>query len=305
MPSFVEWITRFEEYLRLKNASGHTVRNYVSDLSQFQEYLTPPDQEGDPVSCTIEKLDHHLILEYLVYLHAQKIENSSKSRKISAIRSFCKFLCKEGALEQNPAKLIRLPKVSRKIPGYLSVDDCVQLIESPDLSTPMGLRDRSILELLYACGIRVSECAGMNLEDINFKEDLILVRGKGKKERIVPFGRHCHAALEAYLQTRRSFFRNRITEEKSPLFLSHVGTRLTTRSIARLVDKYVRESGLMQKISPHGIRHSFATHLLNSGADLRSIQELLGHKTLSTTQKYTHLSIGHLMEQYDKAHPKA
>ena len=305
MPSFVEWIGRFEEYLRLKNASGHTVRNYVSDLSQFQEYLTPPDQEGDPVSCTIEKLDHHLILEYLVYLHAQKIENSSKSRKISAIRSFCKFLCKEGALEQNPAKLIRLPKVSKKIPGYLSVDDCVRLIESPDLSTPMGLRDRSILELLYACGIRVSECAGMNLEDINFKEDLILVRGKGKKERIVPFGRHCHVALEAYLQARRSFSRSRVSEEKSPLFLSHVGTRLTTRSIARLVDKYVRESGLVQKISPHGIRHSFATHLLNSGADLRSIQELLGHKTLSTTQKYTHLSIGHLMEQYDKAHPKA
>lgn len=305
MPSFAEWISRFEEYLRLKNASGHTVRNYVSDLAQFREYMTLPGQEGNTPSMTIERLDHQLILEYLVHLHSQKIENSSKSRKISAIRSFCKFLCKEGALEQNPAKLIRLPKVPRKIPGYLSVDDCARLIESPDLSTPMGLRDRSILELLYACGIRVSECAGMNLEDINFKEDLILVRGKGKKERIVPFGRHCHAALEAYLQARRSFYRSRISEEKSPLFLSHVGTRLTTRSIARMVEKYVRKSGLMQKISPHGIRHSFATHLLNSGADLRSIQELLGHKTLSTTQKYTHLSIGHLMEQYDKAHPKA
>ena len=305
MPSFVEWISRFEDYLRLKNASGHTVRNYVSDLSQFQEYLTPPSHEGSLSSCTIEQIDHHLILEYLVHLHFQEIENSSKSRKISAIRSFCKFLCKEGALEQNPAKLIKLPKVPKKIPDYLSVDDCVRLIESPDLSTPMGLRDRSILELLYACGIRVSECAGMNLEDINFKEDLILVRGKGKKERIVPFGRHCHSALETYLQARRSFFRSRITEEKSPLFLSHVGTRLTTRSIARMVDKYVRASGLAQKISPHGIRHSFATHLLNSGADLRSIQELLGHKSLSTTQKYTHLSIGHLMEQYDKAHPKA
>jgi integrase/recombinase XerC len=304
MLSFVEWIGRFEEYLRLKNASGHTVRNYVSDLTQFQEYLTSPGNEGAPHT-TIEQLDHHLILEYLVYLHAQKIENSSKSRKISAIRSFCKFLCKEGALEQNPAKLIRLPKVSQKIPGYLSVDDCVRLIEAPDLSTLIGLRDRSILELLYACGIRVSECAGMNLEDINFKEELILVRGKGKKERIVPFGRHCHVALEAYLQVRRSFSRRRVSEEQSPLFLSHVGTRLTTRSIGRLVDKYVRESGLTQKISPHGIRHSFATHLLNSGADLRSIQELLGHKTLSTTQKYTHLSIGHLMEQYDKAHPKA
>jgi len=281
------------------------VRNYVSDLSQFHDYLTPPDQKGNRPSWGIEKLDHHLIREYLVHLHSQKIENSSKSRKISAIRSFCNYLCREGVLAQNPAKLIKLPKVPQKVPGYLSVDDCVRLIESPNLGTPIGLRDRSILELLYACGIRVSECAGMNLEDINFKEDLILVRGKGKKERIVPFGRHCHVALEAYLQIRRGLQRSRVSEEKSPLFLSHVGTRLTTRSIARLVDKYVRKSGLTQKISPHGIRHSFATHLLNSGADLRSIQELLGHKTLSTTQKYTHISIGHLMEQYDKAHPKA
>ena len=305
MPSFDELIDRFEEYLRLKNSSVHTVRNYVSDLSQFHDYLTPPDQKGERPSWAIEKLDHHLIREYLVHLHSQEIENSSKSRKISAIRSFCNYLCKEGVLAQNPAKLIRLPKVPKKVPGYLSVDDCVRLIESPDLGTPIGLRDRSILELLYACGIRVSECAGMNLEDINFKEDLILVRGKGKKERIVPFGRHCHAALEAYLEIRRGFERSRVSDDNSPLFLSHVGTRLTTRSIARLVDKYVQKSQLTQKISPHGIRHSFATHLLNSGADLRSIQELLGHKTLSTTQKYTHLSIGHLMEQYDKAHPKA
>ena len=305
MPSFVELIGRFEEYLRLKNASAHTVRNYVSDLTQFHTYLTPQGHEEDQPDWGIEKLDHHIILEYLVHLHAQKIENSSKSRKISAIRSFCKYLCKEGVFGKNPAEMIRLPKVPKKIPGYLSVDDCVRLIESPDLTTPIGLRDRSILELLYACGIRVSECAGMNLGDINFKETLILVRGKGKKERIVPFGRHCHAALQAYLQTRRTFYRSRISEEKPPLFLSHVGTRLTTRSIGRLVDKYVKKSGLLHKISPHGIRHSFATHLLNSGADLRSIQELLGHKTLSTTQKYTHLSIGHLMEQYDKAHPKA
>ncbi|MFN8009698.1 MAG: tyrosine recombinase XerC [Terriglobia bacterium] len=305
MPTLTEMIAQFEDYLRLKNASPHTLRNYVSDLTQFQEYLSPPDQAGNPSPATVEMLHHQLILEYLVHLHAKQIENSSKSRKVSAIRSFCKYLCRQKILEQNPAKLIRLPKVPKKMPGYLSVEDCVLLIESPDLTTALGLRDRSLLELLYACGIRVSECAGLNLEDIDFKEDLILVRGKGKKERIVPFGQHCHAALESYLQVRRAFYRGRANEELSPLFLSHVGTRLTTRSIARVVDKYVKKSGLARKISPHGIRHSFATHLLNSGADLRSIQELLGHKTLSTTQKYTHLSVGHLMEQYDKAHPKA
>src|SRR3990172_5603918 len=164
MPAFAELIRRFEDYLRLKNASNHTVRNYVSDLSQFHDYLTPADPAGISTSFPVERLDHLLIREYLVHLHSQEIENSSRSRKISSIRSFCKYLCREGILSQNPAKLIRLPKVSKKIPGYLSVDDCVRLIECPDLNTPIGLRDRAILELLYACGIRVSECAGMNLE---------------------------------------------------------------------------------------------------------------------------------------------
>jgi integrase/recombinase XerC len=200
---------------------------------------------------------------------------------------------------------VHLPKVPKKVPNHLTVDDCVKLIESPDLSTPLGKRDRAMLELFYACGVRVSELSGLNAGDVNFKEALILVRGKGRKERLVPFGRHCARALEAYLEERRKAGRFDPANPKEPLFLNHLGTRITTRSIARMLEKQVRLSGLGQKVNPHALRHSFATHLLNSGADLRSIQELLGHKNLSTTQRYTHLSIGHLMEQYDKAHPKA
>jgi integrase/recombinase XerC len=298
-------IEQFGRHLQVKNSSPHTLRNYLSDLDQFNDYLTPPDDQGQRTAYGIGLLDHQVIREYLSHLYDQKIEKSSMSRKISAIRSFCKFLCSENILKQNPAKLVKLPKVPQKIPSHLTVDDCVKLIESPDVSTPLGLRDRAILELLYACGVRVSELAGLNLEDIDFNEKLILVRGKGKKERLVPFGRHCHGALVAYLEQRRVLLGVSGDSSSAAVFLNHLGTRLTTRSVGRIVEKYARHSGVAQKISPHGIRHSFATHMLNSGADLRSIQELLGHKSLSTTQRYTHLTIGHLMEQYDKAHPKA
>jgi integrase/recombinase XerC len=303
--SMRELIKKFARHLELKNSSPHTLRNYISDLEQLNDYLTPPDDQGQRPAYAIDQLSHLVIREYLSYLYDQKIEKSSMSRKISAVRSFCKFLCGEGILKQNPAKMVRLPKVPKKIPNHLTVDDCVKLIESPDLATPLGIRDRAILELLYACGVRVSELAGLNVEDVNFKENLILVRGKGKVERLVPFGRHCHSALVAYLENRRERNGSETVLSSSPVFLNHLGTRLTTRSVGRLVEKYVRLSGLIQKITPHGLRHSFATHMLNSGADLRSIQELLGHKSLSTTQRYTHLTIGHLMEQYDKAHPKA
>lgn len=297
-------IEKFADRLRAKNSSPHTVRNYLSDLEQFYNYVTPPDESGTRPDYRAEHIDHRIIREYVGYLHSHKIEKSSITRKISAIRSFCKFLCIEGILKQNPAKLVSLPKVPKKIPNHLTVDDCVMLIESPDLSTPLGVRDRAILELLYACGIRVSELTGLDWEDIDSRENMILVRGKGRKERIVPFGQHCLAALEAYRQERQAGKAVGWNQSEA-VFLNHLGTRLTTRSVGRLVEKYVRLSGLGQKISPHGIRHSFATHMLNSGADLRSIQELLGHKSLSATQRYTHITIGHLMEQYDKAHPKA
>ncbi|MCI0622424.1 MAG: tyrosine recombinase XerC [Acidobacteria bacterium] len=295
-------IHQFADRLRLK-ASPHTLRNYLSDLEQLLDYLCPPDDRGARSSFSAEQLDHRVIREYLGHLYDQKKEKSSIARKMSAIRSFCKFLCSEGVLKQNPAKLVKTLKLPQKIPNHLSVEDCVKLIESPDLSSLLGVRDRAILELLYACGIRVSELSGLNWEDVDFGERMILVRGKGRKERIVPFGKHCLQALQTYQEARRALPSS--LSSSAPVFLNHLGTRLTTRSVGRLVEKYVLRSGLGRKISPHGIRHSFATHMLNSGADLRSIQELLGHKSLSATQRYTHLTIGHLMEQYDKAHPKA
>lgn len=299
-------IQQFLKYLQYeKNASVHTRRNYQSDLEQFYGYLTPPEADGTRAEFPIANLDNLVIREYIGHLYDHQIQKSSISRKISAIRSLCKFLCREGQLEQNPGKLVHLPKISQKVPNHLSVDACAQLIESPDLSGELGKRDRAILELLYACGVRVSELTGLNTGDVNFKESLIRVRGKGRKERLVPFGRYCQQALEDYLKTRRETGKLDPSDPKAPLFLNHLGTRITTRSIARILEKYVRATGLGQRVNPHAMRHSFATHLLNSGADLRSIQELLGHKNLSTTQRYTHLSIGHLMEQYDKAHPKA
>jgi integrase/recombinase XerC len=299
-------IEKFAGHLQFeKNASPHTLRNYRSDLEQFHDYLTPPDSEGGRPIFPVKQLDNLIIREYVGYLHDQKIQKSSISRKISAIRSFCRFLCREGILDQNPGKLVHLPKVAKKIPNHLSVEDCSKLIESADLTSPLGKRDRAILELFYACGVRVSELANLNVKDVNFKEMLVLVQGKGRKERLVPFGRFCREALELYLEERQISGTWDRSNAKAPLFLSHLGTRLTTRSIGRMLEKYVRISGLNQRVNPHALRHSFATHLLNSGADLRSIQELLGHKSLSTTQRYTHMTIGHLMEQYDKAHPKA
>ena len=295
-------IRQFADYLTTRNASAHTVRNYVSDLEQFHRYLTLTEQGGRIKTFPAQKLDTQLIREYLGYLHDQSIQKASIARKISTIRSFCRYLCRQNVLQFNPAKPIRSPKVAECIPNHLTVEDCVTLIEAADLSTPKGRRDRVILELLYACGLRVSELAGLNIADIDFKNTLILVRGKGKKERLVPFGKYCHVALKTYLKEHRNLHP---VDTSYPLFINNLRTRLTSRSVGRVIEKYLRRSGLNQKISPHGLRHSFATHLLNSGADLRSIQELLGHKNLSTTQKYTHLSIGHLMEQYDKAHPKA
>jgi integrase/recombinase XerC len=300
-----EEIQKFADYLRAKSASPHTLRNYVSDLEQFHEYVTPAKQDGERPTFPVQQLDNLVIREYLGYLYDHKIEKSSMARKVSSLRSFCKFLCQEKVLAQNPANMVHLPKLTKKIPNHLTVEDCAKLIESPDLSTALGRRDRAILELLYACGVRVSELTGLNVDDVNYKDSMLLVRGKGRRERLVPFGKYCHQALERYLDDRCIQASWSQHEPRIPLFLNHLGTRLTTRSVARIVEKYARLTGLAQKISPHGIRHSFATHLLNSGADLRSIQELLGHKSLSTTQRYTHLSIGHLMEQYDKAHPKA
>ena len=298
-------IKSFTEYLVGHNSSEHTIRNYVSDLKQFNNYLISNNPKLKSTVFSAQEIDTWMIREYLEHLHNQQTQTSSIARKVSTLRAFCKFLCQQNVLKKNPVKPIKSPKIRQKIPHHLTVEECIVLIESPNLSEPRGHRDRAILELLYACGLRVSELSGLNIEDINFKESIILVKGKGKKERLVPFGRYCHTALKDYLDEHSNLNLTSTIKPISPVFLNYLGTRITTRSVGRIIKKYLQKTGLMQKVSPHGLRHSFATHLLNSGADLRSIQELLGHKNLSTTQRYTHLSVGHLMEEYDRTHPKA
>ena len=298
-------IKKFAQFLVGRNLSEHTIRNYVSDLKQFRDFLISTNSKTKSTRFLTKKISTSMIRKFLENLHNQKTQNSSIARKVSTLRAFCKFLCEQNILTENPVKLIRSPKIRQKIPQHLTVEECVILIESPDLSQPRGYRDRAILELLYACGLRVSELSELNVSDINFKESIVLVKGKGKKERLVPFGQHCHEALKDCIDERNVLNLADSIDSPSPVFLNHLGTRITPRSVGRIIKKYLQKSGLLQKISPHGLRHSFATHLLNSGADLRSIQELLGHKNLSTTQRYTHLSVGHLMEEYDRTHPKA
>ena len=298
-------IKRFTQYLVGRNMSDHTIRNYVSDLKQIRAFLISTNSKTKSAGFFTKEINTSIIRKFLENLHTQKTQNSSIARKVSTLRAYCKFLCQLDILKENPVKFIRSPKIRQKIPHHLTVDECVILIESPDLAQPRGYRDRAILELLYACGLRVSELSELNISDINFKESIVLVKGKGKKERLVPFGQHCYEALKDCIDERNVLNLANSIDSTSPVFLNHLGTRITPRSVGRIIKKYLQKSGLLQKISPHGLRHSFATHLLNSGADLRSIQELLGHKNLSTTQRYTHLSVGHLMEEYDRTHPKA
>jgi len=223
------------------------------------------------------------------------------------LRTFFQFLVREGVIELNPAKLVATPRREKKLPAHLSIEDAVRFIETPDTETEFGKRDRAILELLYATGVRVSELVQLNLRDIDFKNKLLRVFGKRGKERIVPFGDPASKALKDYIVVRDKFLMHAPATKRDaqPLILNYQGTRMTTRSVGRLVEKYIRLCAGIHEISPHGLRHSFATHLLDSGADLRDIQELLGHARLSTTQIYTHVSMEKLIEVYDKAHPKA
>jgi integrase/recombinase XerC len=303
-----EYIERFANHLKYeRNVSEHTLRNYLSDLEQFYDYLCPADQRGRRPQIDIRHIDHITIREYLSKLYREKKKKTSIARKLATLRTFFKFLCREQVVEMNPARLVASPRLEKKLPKVLSVDDVIKFIETPDTSTVLGKRDRAILELLYATGMRVSELVGLNLDDLDFKNQSIRVRGKGRKERIVPFGSKAKEALEAYLGIRGELLIEAPEEKRDPmaLFLNYQGTRITTRSVGRMIDKYVKECAMTHDISPHSLRHSVATHLLSAGADLRAIQELLGHARLSTTQIYTQVSIERLMEVYDKTHPKA
>lgn len=303
-----QYIDRFADYLKYqRNASTHTLRNYLSDLDQFHDYLCPKDSGGERRDVDIDQIDHITIREYMARLYEDKRKKTSIARKLATLRTFFKFLCREQVLEQNPARLVSSPRLEKRLPKVISIDEVVQFIETPDTDTVLGIRDRAIIELLYATGCRVSEISGMNIDDIDLKHATIRVRGKGRKERFVPFGSKANEALTAYLQARGALLAEAPEHKRDPnvVFLNYQGTRLTTRSIGRLIEKYVKECALAQNISPHSLRHSVATHLLSAGADLRAIQELLGHARLSTTQIYTHVSIEQLMQVYDKAHPRA
>jgi integrase/recombinase XerC len=303
-------LAQFLEHLRYeRNVSEHTLRNYAIDLGQFLEHFAPADPAtGARREVDIRQIDHITIREWLSELHAAQKKKTSIARKLAALRTFFQFLIREGVVELNPAKLVSTPRLEKKLPNHLSVEDAVRFIETPDVTTDLGKRDRAILEMLYGTGVRVSELTKLNLHDVDFRNRMVRVKGKRRKERIVPFGEPALHALMRYLtEVRPAFLNNAPPSERETdaLFLNYQGTRITTRSVGRMVDKYIMQCAGIHDISPHALRHSFATHLLDSGADLRDIQELLGHARLSTTQIYTHVSMEKLIEVYDKAHPKA
>lgn len=309
MNKMEQLLTQFLDHLRYeRNVSEHTLRNYESDLEQFLSYLAPPHPKtGKRTLPELTAIDHITIREWLATLHTAQKKKASIARKLAALRTFFQFLVREGVLEMNPAKLVATPRQDKKLPVHLSVEEAIKFIETPDASTDLGKRDRCMLELMYATGVRVAELTRMDLGDIDFKNRLIRVTGKRRKERIVPFGEPALDALRSYLDIREKFLNAAPVSLREPeaLFLNYQGTRITTRSVGRMVEKYIGICSGRFDISPHALRHSFATHLLDSGADLRDIQELLGHARISTTQIYTHVSMEKLIQVYDKAHPKA
>ncbi len=304
-----EYLEQFFQHLRYeRNVSPHTLRNYTSDLGQFHEHIAPPKADGRREEIPVKDIDHITIREWMSELHSENAKKTTVARKLASLRTFFQFLVREGVLELNPAKLVATPRIERKLPTHLSMEDAFRFIETPDLETDLGKRDRAILEFLYATGMRVSELVNLNIKDIDFKEKLVRVTGKRKKQRILPFGEPALQSLMYYLNEARPEFLNNCPpamRDEQIVFLNYQGTRLTTRSVGRMVDKYIKLCSDIPDISPHSLRHSFATHLLDSGADLRDIQELLGHARLSTTQIYTQVSMEKLIEVYDNAHPKA
>lgn len=290
-------LSDFLDYLRYeRNASVHTVSSYGRDLNQFIDYIS---ERGG----SLRKVDNVQIRGFMAQLHERKLKKSSAARKLAAIRSFFQFGVKKKWVAANPAKAVSSPKQEKRVPSFLSEEEMAGFLDVPPTEKPLHLRDRAILELLYASGIRVSELVGINLEDANLGERLIRVLGKGKKERLIPFGRMAAERLSVYLRARPDLVQDGIGEKA--LFLNYQGRRISSRSVERIVDKYIRLTAVKRKISPHSLRHSFASHLLSRGADLRVIQELLGHESLATTQKYTHLNLGQLMDVYRKSHPRS
>ena len=292
----IKELAAFLAYLQHeRNASPHTRLSYETDLVQFARFLKDK-------GFTLKSADALVVRSYLVHLHEQGQMKSSMSRKLAALRSFFQFCLRKGWIEDNPAKVVSSPKLDRPVASFLSEQEMEALLDQPETEDALGARDKAILELFYATGIRLSELVGLNLEDVGLEERLVKVRGKGKKERLVPFGRKAEGSLRDYLGRRAELMEKNPAE--TAVFLNYRGSRLTPRSVERTVDKYLRRAALKRKISPHSLRHSFASHLLGRGADLRAIQELLGHESLATTQKYTHLDLQQLLETHRKSHPR-
>lgn len=291
-----EWIDRFRQYLAVeRNVSPHTCAAYLRDLGEFHAFLTSRGEAGPGA---LHRIDHLLLRLFLAELHKAN-QRTSIARKLSALRTFFRFLVREGVLAANPAEGVATPKRNRYLPKTLSVDEATTLMERGHGATTLALRDRAILELLYSSGLRVSELTGLDVGALDLRERLVRVLGKGRKERIVPVGRKAYDALVAYLEARGA------VGDDLPLFVNRRGGRLTPRSVQRHLKVRLLKAGVLKDISPHALRHSFATHLLDGGADLRAIQELLGHASLSTTQRYTQVSVDQLLAVYDKAHPRS
>jgi integrase/recombinase XerC len=307
-PPIKNLISAFIESLAVeKGYSVNTCRGYRNDLEGFTEYLAQTHFPGNRRSQTgdhikIDGVNTITIRGYLGWLH-KKNKKTTIARKLSAVRSFFKFLVKRGVIDDNPADSILTPKQDKTIPQYLPVDEMFRLLDSIRTGSILDLRNRAIFETLYSGGIRVSELVGMNVFDVDFTGSVIRVLGKGSKERIVPIGRKALAAIEFYREQLKKKWAIS-ADHDGPLFLNKNRGRLSARSVGRILDNLVRACGLLKPVSPHTMRHTFATHMLDAGADLRIVQELLGHKSLSTTQKYTHVSIDRLMETYDRAHPR-
>ncbi|HEX8410059.1 MAG TPA: tyrosine recombinase XerC [Thermoanaerobaculia bacterium] len=293
----------FLDYLTFeRNVSPNTIIAYRDDLESFTSFLCNDYLTLGRDQLDLRRVDHLAVRSYLAHLSRRKLSRSSVARHLSALRTFFKYLVREGVVDANPARTVATPKREKHLPAVLQTSDIALLLEQPDTSTTLGIRDAAWIELLYASGLRISELTGIDLDDVELRGRLVKVRGKGSKERIVPFGTKAETAIRAYLAVRGELIRD---IEEQAMFVNYRGERITTRSVRRLFDGYVRGASLRAGVSPHTLRHSFATHLLNAGADLRGIQELLGHASLSTTQKYTHLNDWQLIAVYKKAHPRA
>ena len=299
-----DWQIRLTQYLEYiqgtKNVSPHTVSNYRRDIEQFLEFLRRLST-GDFMFNAVDVL---LARRYLASLVGKDYSRKTIARNIAALRSFFRYLCRVQVVDSNPFVGIRTPKLERRLPQFLDVPELDDLLKLPP-ATVLGRRDSALLELLYGAGVRVSELVGLSLQNIDLSEQYILVFGKGSKERIIPIGRLAVKAISSYLQESRPVLLRKQPEKTDALFLNHTGTPLSDRSVRRILDKYVTRLAVHKRVTPHTLRHSFATHLLDNGADLRSVQELLGHVSLKTTQGYTHVSSERLVSVYRNAHPRA